>query len=90
MELQPADLNAAAANYCHQTAAPDWRGKVTPSKYKLRSEIQAEAWAKSVSDWHRLNQQSLRFHPTAPGKAGTPSFGCAPVQATAKIVQPAG
>jgi UDP-GlcNAc:undecaprenyl-phosphate/decaprenyl-phosphate GlcNAc-1-phosphate transferase len=90
IELQTPNLNPAATDPCHKTSPLARRGNLTPSKYKIVSELLAEAWAKSVNDWHRLHQQPLRFHPTAPGKAGTPSFGFAPVNATANVVQPAG
>jgi UDP-GlcNAc:undecaprenyl-phosphate GlcNAc-1-phosphate transferase len=90
IELQTPNLNAAAPDLCHKTSPPTRRGNLTPSKYKIVSELLAEAWAKSVNDWLRLNQPPLRFNPPAPGKAGSRSFGFAQAKATASVVQPAG
>jgi len=34
------------------------------SKFELVSEVLAEAWAKSLADWHRQNRSPIRFdHP---------------------------
>jgi len=90
IELQTPNLNPAATDPCQRTLPPARHGKLTPSKYKIVSELLAEAWAKSVNDWHRRHQQPLQFQPAAPGKASTPSFGFAPIKATANIAQPAG
>jgi hypothetical protein len=90
IELQTHNMNAAATDICLKGTPGAKRGVLTPSKYRIVSELLAEAWAKSVIDWQSLNQQPLGFRCTAAGQVAGSDFAFAPGPAAENLPQPAG
>jgi len=90
IEFQTHNLNAAATDPCLKLSPAAKRGGLAPSKYRIVSELLAEAWAKSVNDWQGLNQQPLAFHSAAPNQGAGANFDFTPVQPIVTLAQPAG
>ncbi len=90
IELQTPNMNAAATDSCNDASPTARHAQLAPNKSRIVSEVLAEAWAKAVNDWHRLNQQPMRLNPTAAGHADAPSFRFPRASATAEATQPAG
>ena len=76
IELQTPNFNQAASDQCETPGAvryPD----ITPSKYRILSEVLAEAWAKSVLDWHKQHKQPFYIVRSVAPKTLPAGFGLA-------------
>jgi hypothetical protein len=63
IDLQSPNLNESAPVECRvrKSGRP---ALITPSKYRIVSEVLAEGWAKSVADWQKHNNQPVRLSRT--------------------------
>ena len=82
IELQTPNLNVATAERCPVDQS-DGRHLISPSKYRLVSEVLAEGWAKSLTEWHHRNQLPIRLAGPNPRIASAARF------TTADAAQPA-
>ncbi len=60
IELQTPDLNRGGVSPCRDL---QWvkAQPISPSKFRIVSEVLAEGWAKAVMDWHQRHQQPIHL-----------------------------
>jgi UDP-GlcNAc:undecaprenyl-phosphate GlcNAc-1-phosphate transferase len=73
IELQTPNLNLATAARCPIDPS-DRRRLIGPSKFRIVSEVLAEGWAKSITEWHHRNQLPIQLAGPTPRMASAPRF----------------